>query len=86
MDDLDGLWALADTLLRYDSGGFGGLDLSRDSAEIISRLGGKLRRPKAALVSLKRTAGAAGIGTEVAIVTIQLKLEFGPAGIGIYLR
>ena len=30
MDDLDGLWALADTLLRYDSGGFGGLDLSRD--------------------------------------------------------
>ena len=30
MDDLNGLWDIADTLLRYDSGGFGGLDLSRD--------------------------------------------------------
>jgi hypothetical protein len=30
MNDLDGLWDIADTLLRYDSGGFGGLDLSRD--------------------------------------------------------
>jgi hypothetical protein len=43
---LDGLWAIADTLLRYDSGGFGGLDLWRDcedprtphSAVINSRL------------------------------------------------
>ena len=34
MDDLDGLWALADTLLRYDSGGFGGLDLSRDCEDL----------------------------------------------------
>jgi hypothetical protein len=30
MGDLDGLWAIADALLRYDIGGFGGLDLSRD--------------------------------------------------------
>jgi hypothetical protein len=30
MDDLNGLWDIAVTLLRYDSGGFGGLDLSRD--------------------------------------------------------
>jgi hypothetical protein len=35
MDDLDGLWDIADALLlllrgtRYDSGGFGGLNLSR---------------------------------------------------------
>jgi hypothetical protein len=35
MNDLDGLWAIADALdgLRYDSGWFGGLDFSRDCAD-----------------------------------------------------
>jgi hypothetical protein len=64
MDDLDGLWDIADTLLRYDSGGFGGLDRSRDCED-----------PRTPFIGDKFSAGRGVAKTDGGFSSLEVQRE-----------